>query len=67
MTAGLPAGRKLIIEFPRLWGREIELPRPWGREQREQGDQQRPFQARAYGLRWLPADTGICTHPERTA
>ena len=67
MTAGLPAGRKLITEFSRLWGREIEFPRPRGREQREQGDQQRPFEARAYGLRCLPADTGICTHPERTA
>ena len=70
MTAGLPAGRKLILEYPRPLGREVEFPRLWGplgREQREQGDQQRPLQARAYGLRCLPADTGICTHPERTA
>jgi hypothetical protein len=56
MTAGLPAGRKLIVEKPRLNGRE----------EREQGDQ-RPFGARAYGLRCLLADTGYCTHPERTA
>ena len=32
MTAGLPAGRKLIVEKPR----------PMGREEREQGDEQRP-------------------------
>ena len=36
MTAGLPAGRKLIVEKPR----------PWGREEREQGDEQRPREAR---------------------
>jgi hypothetical protein len=36
MTAGLPAGRKLIVEKP--W--------PRGREEREQGEQQRPQEAR---------------------
>ena len=56
MTAGLPAGRKLIVKETWLSGRD----------QREQGEQ-RPRQAGAYGLRCLPADTGICTHPERTA
>jgi hypothetical protein len=56
MTAGLPAGRKLIVK--KSW--------PKGREEPEQGDQ-RSFQARAYGLRCLLADTGYCTHPERTA
>ena len=53
MTAGLPAGRKLIVA--ESW--------PQGRDEREQGDQ-RPFQARAYGSRCLPAYTG---NPERTA
>jgi len=56
MTAGLPAGRKLIIDHSR----------PQGCDEREQGDQ-RSFRARAYGLRYLPADTGKSTHPERTA
>ena len=55
MTAGLPAGRKLIVEKSR----------PWGREEREQGDP-RPDQTRAYRLRCLPADTGYSTR-ERTA
>jgi hypothetical protein len=56
MTAGLPAGRKLIFCSARLMGRA----------EREQGGQ-RSDQVRTYGLRSLPADTGICTHPERTA
>jgi hypothetical protein len=61
MTAGLPAGRKLIVELI------IENP-PWtrGREEREQGEQQRPDWARAYRLHCLPADTGYSTL-ERTA
>jgi hypothetical protein len=61
MTAGLPAGRKLIVD----WMIE-KLPRPGGREEREQGEQQRPDRARAYRLLCLPADTGYCT-VERTA
>jgi hypothetical protein len=36
MTAGLPAGRKLIVKKPR----------PGGREKREQGGEQRPREAR---------------------
>ena len=61
MTAGLPAGRKLIVELI-----FEQPPRPWGREEREQGEQQRPDRARAYRLLCLPADTGYCT-VERTA
>ena len=41
MTAGLPAGRKLIV------GLIFEKPpRPMGCEEREQGEQQRPREAR---------------------
>ena len=60
MTAGLPAGRKLIV------GLIFEKPpRPMGCEEREQGEQQRPLGTRAYRLRYLPADTGYTR--ERTA
>jgi hypothetical protein len=55
MTAGLPAGRKLIVELI------VDRPaRPMGREEREQGEQQRPDRARAYRF-YLPAETGYCT------
>jgi hypothetical protein len=41
MTAGLPAGRKLIVDL--IFEKQ---PRPRGREEREQGDYQRPDGAR---------------------
>jgi hypothetical protein len=41
MTAGLPAGRKLIVEL--IFEKP---PRPRGRAEREQGEQQRPQEAR---------------------
>jgi hypothetical protein len=64
MTAGLPAGRKLIVDLiADLLTKKS--PRHWGREEREQGEQQRPDRARAYRLHCLPADTGYCTR-ERT-
>ena len=64
MTAGLPAGRKLIVDLiADLLTKKS--PRHWGREEREQGEQQRPDQTRAYRF-CLPADTGYSTR-ERTA